>query len=93
VLFFGCAPSTCRAVQPVSNVECRITAATPGECETCHGREGGQEWEGSVDCRSWNLSGVRRESPGSIQPSGSPMPESPAGPSGVFWDRPPQSSQ
>jgi len=26
VLFFGCAPSTCRAVQPVSNVECRITA-------------------------------------------------------------------
>jgi Bacterial protein of unknown function (DUF885) len=34
-LFFGCAPSTCRAVQLVSNVECRITAATPGECETC----------------------------------------------------------
>jgi hypothetical protein len=40
VLFFGCAPSTCRAVQPVSNVECRITAATPGACGTCHGREG-----------------------------------------------------
>jgi hypothetical protein len=40
VLFFGCAPSTCRAVQPVSNVEFRITAATPGECETYHGREG-----------------------------------------------------
>jgi hypothetical protein len=39
-LFFGCAPSTCRAVLPVSNVECRITAATPGECETCPGREG-----------------------------------------------------
>jgi hypothetical protein len=39
VLFFGCAPSTCRAVQPVSNVECRITAATLGDCETCHGRE------------------------------------------------------
>ena len=33
MLFFGCAPSTCRTVQPVSNVECRITAATPGECE------------------------------------------------------------
>jgi hypothetical protein len=40
VLFFGCAPSTCRAVQPVSNVESRITAATPGECATCHGRDG-----------------------------------------------------
>jgi hypothetical protein len=40
VLFFGCAPSTCRTVQPVSNVESRITAATPGECETCRGREG-----------------------------------------------------
>lgn len=30
MLFFGCAPSTCRAVRRVSNVECRITAATPG---------------------------------------------------------------
>ena len=40
MLFFGGAPSTCRAVQSVSNFECRITAATPGECETCHGREG-----------------------------------------------------
>jgi hypothetical protein len=40
VLFFGCAPSTCRAVRRVSNVECRITAAPPGECETCHGRDG-----------------------------------------------------
>jgi hypothetical protein len=39
-LFFGCAPSTCPAVLPVSNVACRITAATRGECETCHGREG-----------------------------------------------------
>jgi hypothetical protein len=28
VLLFGCAPSTCRAVQPVSTVECRITAVT-----------------------------------------------------------------
>jgi hypothetical protein len=28
-------------VLPVSNVvECRITAATPGECETCHGGGG-----------------------------------------------------
>jgi hypothetical protein len=40
VLFCGCGPSTCRAVLPVSNLECRITVATPGECETCHGREG-----------------------------------------------------
>jgi len=40
VLFFGCALSTYRAVQPVSSFECRITAATPDECETCHGRDG-----------------------------------------------------
>jgi hypothetical protein len=40
VLFFVCASSTCRAVRRVSNVEFRITAVTPGECETCHGREG-----------------------------------------------------
>jgi hypothetical protein len=40
VLFSGCAASTCRAVRSVWNVECRITAATPGECVTCHGRDG-----------------------------------------------------
>ena len=40
MLFSGCAASTCRAVRTVWNVECRITAATPGECETYHGREG-----------------------------------------------------
>jgi hypothetical protein len=37
---FGRVPSTCRAVRPVSNAEFRTTAATSGECVTCHGREG-----------------------------------------------------
>jgi hypothetical protein len=39
-LFFGCAPSTRRAAQPVSNRECRTTADTSGECATCRGKEG-----------------------------------------------------
>jgi hypothetical protein len=39
-LFFACALSTCRAVQRVSNPECRTTAGTSGECATYPGREG-----------------------------------------------------
>jgi hypothetical protein len=38
--FFACELNTYRAVQPVSNPECRTAAGTSGACATYRGREG-----------------------------------------------------